>query len=109
MIDLESVRPGDELFIQNLYSGVGSIVKVERITPSGRIVAGSYQFAKNGIARGTRSGFPGPTWAVVATDEHRKKIRRADVLASLSNVKWEKLNDVALGEIRQLVKRHMPS
>lgn len=69
MSDLRGMKPGDEIFIGQPW-GPGRIVKVERVTPSGRVIAGGDTYMPRGSMVGGRS------WAQPVEQHHRDHIER---------------------------------
>ena len=75
MHDVEGLKPGDEVFVTSGSSwGVGSISKVERLTPKGFIVVDGVKYDKRGYERG------GDAWHSKSIcrveDHHREEIAR---------------------------------
>ena len=90
MTDLTGVKPGDALYVTSGHYGTGEIVRVERVTPSGRIIAGTQTFGRDGWARGPIPSTRYRTQAVIATQGHFDKLTHASLATRLRNVDWDK-------------------
>lgn len=97
------IKVGDELAFHGGYGhGKWSIHKVDRITPSGRIVCGPYTLNPNLRVRGRR-GYGGPWEGERVTAKIREDVRRRKLLETIDDVKWGSLDTDTLAKVNALV------
>ena len=97
------MKVGDELaFISR--NGI-LIRKIDRITPSGRLVCGPYTLNANLKIRGEQDSFC-RIRVEPATDEHRKKVERSRLLQEVRRCcdLWELLTTEQLQSVLEIVK-----
>ena len=83
------------------------LIQVGRITPSGRIICGTYELNPDLTIRGRPKWSTGPVRAEIVTDEIKELVRR-DKLVSLiasqtSEASLRKLSTVTLEKISQIL------
>ena len=98
---LANLKPGDEVFIPSSF-GVGTIVKVTKRMPSGRIVAGCWTFKQNGSRVG------GDRWDSArlkpVTQEVRDALEHQSLVGEIqSAASREKLKAMPLEKLRAIV------
>ena len=103
MTDLSAIKVGDKLFIMGRYNR-GRIAEVERITPSGRVIAGTETFDRSGRRRGdSRSWYL--TRARPATEDDIASDYRFGLVEKLKGFDWNILKADDLKTINEIVKR----
>jgi hypothetical protein len=105
-------KPGQEVFEPargwNGFPGHKKVI--ERVTPSGRAVVGSYQYDKSGYAIGGRGRHGGPS-IMPFTPEHAQELtdwnQKRALLDAVDKIKWRDLTPeqvtAALPVIQSLV------
>lgn len=89
---MAEIKVGDELaFGSSGWAATYKIHKVERITPSGRIVCGRYTLNPDLTIRGSRNAW-GPYRAEVVTQEIRDEIEKQDILSVIGATNWQMLD-----------------
>lgn len=81
MADLLGLKVGDKLFVKRGHYDKGSIVAVDRITPTGRVITRRGEFNPNGRLRGG-SGYMSE-WARPATEDDIEGIYRHGLVEKL--------------------------
>ena len=90
---------GDELVIQVGFGGAWRVIKIEKITPTGRMKCGHWELNPDLTIRGKTDRW-GPRRAYPITEEIRAQICRQNYLAKIeSKVDWNKLSDEQLKQI----------
>src|SRR5260221_4855887 len=101
MADLSSVKAGDKLYVKRGHYDTGRIVTVDRLTPSGRVIAGTQTFEKDGRLRGG-DGW-NRTWAEVATQYHADKVEQAALANKMHRLCWETHSLATLRAVQALL------
>jgi len=100
MPDLSNVKTGDKLYVPGRFEG-GSILTVQRITPTGRIVTENGTFMPNGRLVGA-SGWD-VTHGRPATPEDIENVRQSKILHRLKATKWAEVSPETRDAIVQLL------
>lgn len=79
---------GDELAFQYGHGG-WKIAKIERITPSGRIICGGYTLNPSLTIRGLSNTYCPPFRGQPVTDEIREAVRRQKALIKVGRINWD--------------------
>jgi hypothetical protein len=103
--DLNGVKAGDSLFIKTGNYDKGRIVRVDRVTPTGRVIAGGSEFNPNGRKRGSRGW--DSTWARLASEDDIAGIYRHGLVRNLEQFRqWEKMSPEDLKAASALVDKY---
>ncbi|WP_417459149.1 hypothetical protein [Kordiimonas sp.] len=101
------VKVGDELAFRS-GSGYIWIQKVDRITPTGRIVCGSYTLNPDLSVRGLSQWSSGPYRGEVVTEELRAEMKataeRAENISIVRNTVFRRLSDSQLATIVEILR-----
>lgn len=92
------VKVGDELAFRHSYGTGWTIHKVEKITPSGRIVCGKYTLNPDLRIRGER-GHNGPYYGEIVTSNIRAEVLRQKRLDFIAVTNWKELSDAVLDKV----------
>ena len=92
------VQVGDELAFRHSYGTCWSIYKVEKITPSGRIVCGRYTLNPDLTIRGDR-GYHGLYCGEIVTPKIRAEVARQKQLDLIAVTNWKELSDAVLDKV----------
>lgn len=96
---------GEELAVPVGFGGAWRVIKIEKITPSGRMKCGHWELNPDLTIRG-RTDRWGPSRAYPITDEIRAQICRQKYLAKIeSKVDWNKLSDEQLKRICEVLEQ----
>lgn len=105
MSDLSNVKPGDVLYVWR-NRGHGDLIPVDRVTPSGRVIAGHYTFERTGYAQGERSVWS-YTYARLATQDDIASVKRDNLVAPIARFNaWSKLSPDDLNAVAAIVDRY---
>lgn len=103
--DLTGAKVGDKLFVKSGHYDKGSIVTVDRITPTGRIVTKHGEFNPNGRKRGS-DGWQS-TWARLATEDDVAGIFRLGLVSKIERFRaWDKLSADDLKTVSEIVSKY---
>lgn len=105
MNDLAGVKVGDQLFVKSGHYDKGNIVKVDRVTPSGRVITASGDFNPNGRRRGGNGWLS--TWARPATEDDIAGIYRYGLVQKLAEFRlWDKLSADDLKAASEIIAKY---
>lgn len=106
MADLLGLKVGDRLFVKRGHHDKGSIVAVDRITPTGRVITKRGEFNPNGRLRG--SGGWLSEWARPATEDDIAGIYRHGLVQKLESVHsyWNKLSAEDLKTATTIIEKY---
>jgi len=105
-LTLANVKAGDKLFVQRDRYDKGSIITVDRVTPTGRVVTKMGQFDPDGWLRGDSKSW-NRTTARIATEDNIAGVNRWNLVRKISEFKgWEKLSPDDLKAVAEIVRRH---
>lgn len=105
MTDLLGLKVGDKLFVKRGHYDKGSIVAVDRITPTGRVITKRGEFNPNGRLRGS-SGWLSET-ARPATEDDIAGIYRYGLVQKLESFRtWDKLSAEDLKAATAIVDKY---
>lgn len=108
MNDLEGVKAGDKLFVNQGTGRTGYISVVKRVTPTGRVIAEHGEFNPNGRKRGDHGW--SRAYARLATEGDLAGVYRAGLVSKLSYFRdWEKLSPDDLKTVAAIVDKHRQS
>lgn len=97
-----TIKVGDELAFSCGYRGNYEIHKVEKITPSGRIMVGRWVLDPDLRVRG-RKGYSGPYRGELVTPEVREEVKRQHYLQKVHSMKPENLTTSQLERIVAII------
>jgi len=89
-MELADLKPGNEVYLTRS----GRIASIERITPSGRFIVDGNTYNPDGWLHRSEWGR-----IVPATDQHREKIEKRQIVAYLDNMNWQQMH---IGQLRQI-------
>lgn len=92
------MQVGDELAFRHSFGTGWSIYKVEKITPSGRIVCGRYTLNPDLRIRGER-GYHGPYCGEIVTPKIRAEVLRQKQIDLIADTNWKELSDAVLEKV----------
>lgn len=95
---LRDLRVGDEVAWFN-YNFGHEIHKVERITPTGRIVVENITFDYTGEELGSSNNWYKPRYLTEITDEIRNEIKRNELVKTIKLVRWNEVDVLKLEKI----------
>ena len=104
-------KVGDELAYKFPHSNRWRIVAIDRITPSGILVCGSWRVR---VSRGGQflSVIGESGWSTTrvepATDEIRREVRRDRMIDKIENTKWRDLDDDIIAQVWSMVLDRKP-
>jgi hypothetical protein len=100
--DLAGVKVGDKLFVTSrMYGSAGRIVRVGRITPSGRVITTVGEFNPNGRMRGAEM------WARPATYDDIASLNRYRLVQKLERFQlWDNLSADDLRAVSEIVAKY---
>lgn len=94
---------GDELAFKGGSSGNWQIIKVDRITPSGRIVCGRFTLNPDLSIRGEK-GWGGPYRGQPVTEAIREVVQRRDFIERINRAKLADMPTSQLIRIKEAVE-----
>lgn len=96
---LSGVKAGDTLFVVSRFSK--HLVKVERVTPTGRVITKNGEYNPNGRLRGA-AGWDSPR-ARLATEDDIAGINRGNLVYKLERFQWGNLDAETLKKVCELI------
>ena len=104
MNDLSDVTVGTELFVTRGYQQ-NWIEKVERITPTGRVITKTGTYDRDGYLRGERNYWT-QARARIATKDDIAGIYRLGLVSKLKGVDWNKLSADDLKAVSEITSKY---
>jgi len=102
MSDLAEAKVGDTLLVWSRWNKY--LTKVERVTPTGRVITKNAEFNPNGSIRGGSGS--DRAHACIASSDDIAGINRNHLVNKLWHFSWDKLNTDDLKTVGEIIARY---